>query len=76
MEIQVLRADLCDSAPAPIEAVSDALESSRGIKQKGLLIFEIWMILHMHTHPCTPADNKNPKKGRFGPLKGITSLEK
>ena len=45
------------------------------LSKKGLLIFAIWMILHTHTHPCTPADNKTPKKGRLGPLKGLTSLE-
>ena len=65
-----------ESERAPIEAVSDALERSRGIKLKGLLIFAIWMILHTHTHPCMPADNMNPKKGRLGPLKGLTSFEK
>ena len=54
--------------------VSDALESSQGIKLKGLRIFAIWMILHTHTHPCMPADNMNPKKGRLGPLKGPTGM--
>ena len=50
------------------------MESSQGIKLKGLLIFAIWMILHTHTHPCMPADNMNPKKALLGPLKGLTSL--
>ena len=65
-----------ESERAPIEAVSDALESSRGIKLKGLFIFAIWMIFHTITHPCMPVDNMNPKKSRLGPLKGLTSFEK
>ena len=34
------------------------------------------MILHTRTHPSTRAENIDPKKGRLGPLKGLTSLEK
>ena len=52
------------------------MESSQGIKLKGLLIFVIWMIFHTRTHPSTRAENLDPKKGRLGPLKGLTSLEK
>ena len=52
------------------------MESSRGIKLNGLLIFAIWMILQTRTHPSTRADNIGPKKGRLGPIKWLTSLEK
>ena len=52
------------------------LESSRGIKLKGLFIFAIWMIFRTYTHPSTHAENLDPKKGRLGPQKGLTSLEK
>ena len=52
------------------------MESSRGIKLKGLLICAIWMILHTCTHPSTRAENTEPKKVLSGPQKGLTNLEK
>ena len=52
------------------------MESSQGIKPKGLLIFAIWIILHMRTHPSMHAENTEPKKGLSGPQKGLRNLEK
>ena len=36
----------------------------------------IWIILHTPTHMITRSDTLSPKKGRLGPQKEPTSLEK
>ena len=46
------------------------------LKLKALLIFMIWIILHTCTHMIMRAETLSPKKGRLGPQKEPTSLEK
>ena len=43
---------------------------------KALVIFMIWIILHMCTHVIMRAETLSPKKGRLGPQKEHRSLEK
>ena len=48
----------------------------RELKLKALLIFMISIILHTPTHMITRSETLSPKKGRLGPQKEPTSLEK